>query len=149
MQIGRAGNGMIRLTLLGKSQRKRVVGFTLLELMIVVTIILILAGIAGGQYQQSVLHAKEASLKQDLFVMRQAIQQFTLDKQSAPTSLQDLVDSKYLGAVPTDPITRNKEWHLDFDDVLLSPEQTAPGLTDVHSASEETSPFTRTAYNSW
>jgi general secretion pathway protein G len=126
-----------------------VAGFTLLELMIVVTIILILAGIAGGQYQQSVLHAKEASLKQDLFVMRNAIQQYTLDKQVAPTSLDDLVTAKYLGAVPTDPVTRTKEWHLDFDDVLLSPEQTAPGLTDVHSSSDQNSPFTNTPYNTW
>src|SRR5882724_7050526 len=74
-------------------------GFTLLELMIVITIILILASIAGGRYEKSVLRAKEATLKQDLFVMRQAIQQYTLDKQAAPSSLDDLVQSKYMSAI--------------------------------------------------
>ncbi len=124
-------------------------GFTLLELMIVITIILILAGMAAGRYEKSVLRAKEATLKQDLFVMRQAIQQYTLDKQEAPTSLDDLVQAKYLSAVPIDPITRNKDWHLDFEDVLLSPEQGSSGLTDVHSSSNATSPFENTPYNTW
>ena len=109
-------------------------GFTLLELLIVITMIMILAGIAIGQYQKSVLRSREAVLKQDLFVMRGAIQQYTLDKEAAPTSLDDLVQSKYMGAVPIDPITRNKDWHLDFEDVLLSPTQTSSGLTDVHSS---------------
>src|ERR1700691_325548 len=94
-------------------------GFSLLEIMIVITIILILAGIAAGRYEKSVLRSKEAVLKQDLFVMRNAIQQYTLDKQAAPGSLDDLVESKYMSGIPTDPITRNKEWHLDFEDVLL------------------------------
>ena len=124
-------------------------GFTLIELMIVITIILILAGIAAGRYEKSVLRAKEATLKQDLFVMRQAIQQYTLDKQAPPTSLDDLVQAKYISGIPTDPITRNKDWHLDFEDVLLTPEQTSSGLTDVHSSSDATSPFENTAYSSW
>jgi general secretion pathway protein G len=127
----------------------RSAGFTLIELMIVIMIILILAGIAAGRYEKSVLRAKEATLKQDLFVMRQAIQQYTLDKQAAPTSLEDLVQAQYISAIPTDPITRNKDWHLDFEDVLLSPEQTSSGLTDVHSSSDATSPFENTPYNSW
>src|SRR6202030_4712999 len=66
-------------------------GFSLLEMLIVITIILILAGIAAGRYEKSVLRAKEATLKQDLFVMRQAIQQYTLDKEAGPSSLDDLV----------------------------------------------------------
>lgn len=127
----------------------RSAGFTLIELMIVIMIILILAGIAAGRYEKSVLRAKEATLKQDLFVMRQAIQQYTLDKQAAPTSLDDLVQAQYISGIPTDPITRNKDWHLDFEDVLLSPEQTSSGLTDVHSSSDATSPFENTPYNSW
>ena len=81
--------------------------------------------------------------------MRQAIQQYTLDKQAAPTSLDDLVQSKYLSAIPNDPITRNKDWHLDSEDMLLSPEQTTTGITDVHSVSNATSPFENTAYNTW
>jgi general secretion pathway protein G len=124
-------------------------GFTLLELMIVITIILILAGMAAGRYEKSVLRAKEATLKQDLFVMRQAIQQYTLDKQAAPASLDDLVQAKYISAIPTDPITRNKDWHLDFEQVLLSPEQTSSGLTDVHSSSTAVSPFENTPYDTW
>jgi general secretion pathway protein G len=127
----------------------RAAGFTLLELLIVITMIMILAGIAIGQYQKSVLRSREAVLKQDLFVMRGAIQQYTLDKQAAPSSLDDLVQAKYMGAVPTDPITRNKDWHLDFEDVLLSPTQTSSGLTDVHSSSNAISPFENTAYDTW
>ncbi len=127
----------------------RLAGFTLLEMMIVITIILILAGIAAGRYEKSVLRAKEATLKQDLFVMRQAIQQYTLDKQAAPTSLDDLVQAQYISGIPTDPITRNKDWHLDFEQVLLSPDQTTSGLTDVHSSSDAISPFENTPYNTW
>lgn len=117
--------------------------------MIVITIILILASIAGGRYEKSVLRAKEATLKQDLFVMRQAIQQFTLDKQAAPTSLDDLVQSKYMSAIPKDPMTNNPDWHTDSEDVLLTPEQTTSGITDVHSSSTATSPFENTPYNTW
>lgn len=127
----------------------RAAGFTLLEMLIVIMIILILAGIAAGRYEKSVLRAKEATLKQDLFVMRQAIQQYTLDKQAAPSSLDDLVHAEYISGVPTDPITRNKDWHLNFDNVLLTPTQTSAGLTDVHSSSGATSPFENTAYSSW
>lgn len=130
-------------------RRIRSAGFTLLELMIVIMIILILAGIAAGRYEKSVLRAKEATLKQDLFVMRSAIQQYTLDKQAAPASLDDLVSAQYISGIPTDPITRTKDWHLDFENVLLSPEQTSSGLTDVHSSSDGTSPFENTPYNTW
>ena len=130
-------------------RRKRAGGFTLLEMLIVIMIILILAGIAAGRYEKSVLRAKEATLKQDLFVMRQAIQQYTLDKEAAPSSLDDLVQAKYLGAIPIDPIARSKEWHLDFEDVLLSPEQSSAGLTDVHSTATGASPFENTPYSSW
>ena len=132
-----------------RSPQSRSKGFTLLEMLIVIMIILILAGIAAGRYEKSVLRAKEATLKQDLFVMRQAIQQYTLDKQAAPNSLDDLVQAKYLGGVPNDPITRNKDWHLDFEDILLSPDQTSTGLTDVHSSSDQISPFENTAYSTW
>jgi len=124
-------------------------GFSLLEMMIVITIILILAGIAAARYERSVLRAKEATLKQDLFVMRNAIQQYTLDKEAGPASLDDLVAGKYLSGIPTDPITRSKDWHVDFDQVLLDPLQTTPGLTDVHSSSDQVSPFENTPYNTW
>jgi general secretion pathway protein G len=81
--------------------------------------------------------------------LRQAIQQYTLDKQAAPTSLDDLVTAKYIGTIPVDPITRQKDWHADSDDMLLTPEQTSPGINDVHSSSDMVSPFENTAYNTW
>lgn len=124
-------------------------GFSLLEMMIVITIILILAGIAAGRYEKSVLRAKEATLKQDLFTMRNAIQQYTLDKEAGPSSLDDLVQGKYLSGVPVDPITRQKDWHTESDQVLLDPLQTTPGITDVHSSSDQVSPFENTPYNTW
>ena len=136
-------------TRLRNKPRVHAAGFTLLEMLIVIMIILILAGMAAGRYEKSVLRAKEATLKQDLFVMRQAIQQYTLDKQAAPGSLDDLVQAKYLGGIPTDPITRTRNWHLDFENVLLTPEQTSPGVTDVHSTSDAISPFENTAYSTW
>lgn len=124
-------------------------GFTLLELMIVITIILILINLGVGRYHQSVIRAKEAALRQNLTVMRQAIEQYTLDKQQAPQSLDDLVAGGYLREVPTDPITGKKEWRVVYEDVLLSPEQTATGITDVHSNSDRVSPFESTPYSTW
>jgi general secretion pathway protein G len=128
---------------------KRESGFTLLEALVVITIILILMGIAVGRYERSVLRSKEATLKQDLFVMRNAIQQYTLDKEAGPTSLDDLVAAKYISSIPKDPVTGTKDWHTDSEQVLLDPQQTSPGITDVHSTSPEISPFENTAYNTW
>src|SRR5260370_14371789 len=85
-------------------------GFTLIELMIVITIILILIGIAAGRYDKSVLRAKEATLKQDLQAMRQSIDNYTLDKQAAPQSLEDLVQAAYLLLVPNAPLTTAAGW---------------------------------------
>jgi|SRR5665213_308421 len=124
-------------------------GFTMIELMVVIAIILVLIAMAAGRYERSVTRAKEAVLKQDLQTMRSAIQQYTLDKQQAPQSLDDLVSAGYLREIPTDPITRARDWHSDFEDVMLSPEQTANGITDVHSSSDTVSSFEGTAYNSW
>src|SRR5271169_2426594 len=86
-------------------------GFTLIELMIVIFIILILASMAAVRYERSILQAHEAVLKVDLRTMRDAIQQYTLDKQQAPQSLEDLVSAGYLREIPVDPITRTREWH--------------------------------------
>jgi general secretion pathway protein G len=126
----------------------RAAGFSLLEMMIVITIILILAGIAAARYERSVLRAKEGVLKTDLFTMRNAIQQYTLDKEAGPSSLDDMVP-KYLSAVPVDPMTKQRDWVTESEQVLLDPLQTTPGITDVHSASTQTSPFENTAYNTW
>ena len=124
-------------------------GFTLLELMIVLAIIVIILGMAAGRYQQSIVKAKEAVLHQDLRVMRDAIQQFTLDKQAAPQSLDDMVSAGYMREIPTDPITQRKDWQIETSDVLLSPDQTTTGITDVHSSANTISPFENTPYSSW
>jgi len=135
--------------LAGGHRGRSVLGFTLLELMVVMAIILILLGMAAGRYQRSILHSREAVMKQDLHVMRDAIQQFTLDKLAAPQSLDDLVSAGYLRQVPADPITQQRDWVTVTEDILLSPEQTSVGISDVHSASNDTSPFENTAYSSW
>jgi general secretion pathway protein G len=114
-------------------------GFTLLELMIVIFIITILATMSAVRYEQSVVQAHEAALRQDLFVMRQAIQNYTLDKQEAPSSLEDLHQAHYIGDVPTDPFTHQKDWVTESCDDVLSPDQVAGGICDVHSASDGTS----------
>jgi general secretion pathway protein G len=132
------------------SQRRvRSFGFTLIELMIVITIIFILIGIAAGRYDRSVVRAREATLKQDLQVMRQAIDNYTLDKQTAPQSIESLQEAGYLRIVPTDPMTQAKDWQPQFDEVVLSPEQTGTGMVDVHSNSDKTSPFDGTPYKDW
>lgn len=130
-------------------QKTKQNGFTLLELLIVITIIMILIGMGAGNYQRSVVRSKEAVLKQDLYVLRQSIDQYTLDKQEAPQSLDDLVSAGYLRSVPNDPITGGKDWALEYGDTVLSPEQTTTGVTDVHSSSTASSPFSGEAYSSW
>jgi general secretion pathway protein G len=142
----------IRANRTGRRAGRNVIrsGFTLIELMIVITIIFILLGMAAGRYDRSVHRAREASLKTDLQVMRQAIDNYTLDKEAAPQSLDDLVSSQtpYLREVPTDPITHAKDWHVDTGDLALSPDQTNSGIVDVHSSSDEIS-MDGTPYNTW
>jgi len=115
----------------------------------VISIIFILIGMAVGRYDRAQLRAREAVLRTDLQTMRSAIDNFTLDKQAAPQSLEDLVTEKYLREIPVDPITHAKDWVLQYEDVALSPTQSGSGITDVHSASTGTSPFENTAYNTW
>jgi general secretion pathway protein G len=124
-------------------------GFTLIELMIVMTIILILVGIAAVRYDRTVLRANETVLHQDLQALRQAIDNYTLDKEAAPQSLEDLESAGYIHFVPTDPITHAKDWRLEFKEVVLSPDQSSTGVTDVHSSSDQVSPFEGTPYSSW
>ena len=143
---------ILRRSWLGEIQTRRgdVRGFTLIELMIVMTIIMILASMAAVHYDRSVTRAKEAALHHDLSVMRDAIEQYTLDKQQAPQSLDDLVSSGYLRAVPVDPITGGKDWTVATSDLLLSPDETSNGgITDVHSSSDRVSAFENTPYSSW
>jgi general secretion pathway protein G len=123
-------------------------GFTLVELMIVISIIAILMAIAVPRYSQSVVRARESVLKQDLFSLRSSIDQYTLDKEKAPQSLDELVSSGYLRVIPKDPITNAPDWVPVEDDTLMSADQTAPGISDVHSASQSTG-SDGTAYSSW
>jgi general secretion pathway protein G len=124
-------------------------GFTLLELMVVITIVMVLLGIAAVRYDRSIVRSKEAVLRQDLFTLRQAIDQFTLDKLRAPTSLDELVSADYLRTLPVDPMTNQRDWQTQFEDVVLSADQTGTGITDVHSASNQVSPFEGTPYSTW
>ena len=135
----------------GRKPRQWSAGFTLIELMIVITIIFILIGIAAMRYDRSVQRAREAVLKSDLQVMRQAIDNYTLDKEAAPQSLDDLVNPQapYLREVPVDPMTRAKDWHVDYGDFVLSPDQTNNGIVDVHSSSTQVSSIEGTPYNTW
>ncbi len=128
---------------------KRQRGFTLIELMIVMSIILILVSIAVPLYQQSILRAREAVLRDDLFTMRQVIEQFTFDKNRAPQSLQDLVEAGYLKEIPTDPFTNSRDtWQVTQEDVMQSIDQTQPGITDVHSGATQTGSDGR-PYSEW
>jgi general secretion pathway protein G len=124
-------------------------GFTLLELMIVMVVIGLLAAIAIPAYTTNIKHAREAVLKSDLHTMRTAIDSYTVDKQKAPQSLEDLVQSGYLKSMPVDPFThRSDTWMPVQADTLMSLDQTESGIDDVHSGSQETA-IDGTAYNSW
>jgi len=123
-------------------------GFTLIEMMIVMLIISILLGIAVVAYDKTVKRARETVLRQDLQAMRQAIDNYTLDKQQAPQSLEDLVEAHYLREVPIDPVCQQKDWITHIGDTVLSPEQTSTGVDDVHSGCEQTS-SDGTSYTTW
>lgn len=125
-------------------------GFTLLELMVVMTIILILASFAVPTYTTAITRAKEAVLRDDLYTMRHLIDEYTVDKQQPPSSLQDLVDSGYLrGGIPQDPITGSDQtWKADIEDVPTSTGESQSGVVDVHSGSDAPS-LEGTLYSSW
>jgi general secretion pathway protein G len=129
-----------------KHERQR--GFTLIELIIVCAMISILVGVMIPVYKTHVLHANEAVLKEDLYHMRTAIDQYTQDKGKAPQALDDIVTAGYLHSLPKDPFTRAKDWQTVQEDVLTSIDQTQPGISDVKSASNLIS-SEGTAYSSW
>jgi general secretion pathway protein G len=124
-------------------------GFTLIELMIVMTIIGILTAVAAPIYMRTVNKAKEAVLKEDLHVIRGAIDAYTVDKEKAPQNLEDLVQAGYLKSVPIDPITsRSDTWIVGQSDNLTTIQETAGGIDDVHSGAQSVS-SEGTSFNTW
>ena len=121
-----------------RAHRKQEAGFTLFELLVVMTIIAVLAMLAVPSFKSAVKSAREAVLKEDLQVMRSAIDAYTMDKQKAPQSLDDLVQEGYLKSIPVDPLTRERDsWVTDTSDSLHSLDQTDPGIDNVHSGSQD------------
>lgn len=118
-------------------------GFTLIELMIVMTLIGILAAIAQPQFHQYTIRAREAALKEDLFTLREVIDQYYGDKGKYPDDLQELVDNRYIRKVPEDPFTKSAEtW------VIVPPDTGEGGIFDVHSGSDLIA-LNGTPYNEW
>jgi general secretion pathway protein G len=124
-------------------------GFTLVELMVVMLIIAVLAAIAIPSYLSSIKAAREAVLKEDLHVLRQAIDAYTSDKEKAPQSLDDLVQAGYIKTLPVDPMTHSSTtWVTATDESLSNVDQTEPGINDVHSGSDQVGSDNQ-PYSSW
>lgn len=129
----------------GASQR----GFTMVELVVVVSIIMIFVGMARPIYRTAMVGAREQVLRENLHTLRQLIDEYTRDKNEAPQSLDDLVSAGYLKQLPEDPFTQsNTTWQAEMDDSVFSPEQTKPGIVDVKSGSDQTG-VDGTPYNTW
>jgi general secretion pathway protein G len=143
---------MARLTQSGISPHtginRRRVGYTLIELIIVMAIISVLVSVAVPLYQKSILRAKESLLKSNITTLRTVIDEYTFDKKKAPQQLQDLVTGGYLRAVPLDPITGNDQWITIMEDALTAVDQTDPGIWDVRSRSDQKS-LEGTPYSEW
>src|SRR5687768_10506834 len=122
-------------------------GFTLLELMIVISIVIILASVALPQYQLNIMHTRETVLRDDVFKMRALIDQFAADNGRLPQSLDELVSEGYMREVPVDPFTGQRDWALTTGDDPNSIDG-GSGVTDIHSSSAETSTEGNT-YNEW
>src|SRR5258708_4999493 len=123
-------------------------GFTLLEMMIVISIIIILMAVAIPNYNRTVIQSRESVLRSNLSTLRSVISQYTLDKQKAPQSLDDLVQEHYLRQIPVDPMPKETNWEVVQEDTLMSVDQQEPGIYDVHSPSTGT-PGDGTAYSTW
>ena len=124
-------------------------GFTLIELMIVMTIIGLLAAMAIPSYLKSVQKAKEAALKEDLHTLRTAIDSYTVDKEKAPQDLDDLVQAGYVKTIPVDPMTSRKDtWMTEQSDTLMDINETQGGIDDVHSGAQGLA-SDGTTYNTW
>jgi general secretion pathway protein G len=123
-------------------------GFTLLELMIVISILVILALIAMGQYNRTVLAAKEATLREDLYTMRKMIDQYAADKGKLPQSLDDLKAAGYIHDIPIDPMTDAPDWQTEFGDDVGSPDS-SQGVVNVRSSSSDMDALGEKRYSEW
>jgi general secretion pathway protein G len=123
-------------------------GFTFVEMMVVITIIVILISMAIPIYQKSIIRSREAVLKNNLFTLRTVIDNYTYDKEKAPQSLSDLVSDGYLKKVPLDPITNSDQWKTVMEDATQAVNQSEPGIFDIHSNSDKIS-LDGTPYSSW
>ena len=123
-------------------------GFTLIEMLIVVSIIGILLSLAIPSYRQSLVRAREAVLKENLYTLRQTVEQFTLDKQRPPQALDELIAEGYLRSLPRDITGSADTWEVEYSDLAVSPEQTVSGISDVRSGSAAVS-SEGTPYNTW
>ncbi len=141
---------MVRRIRIGSDKRRaRFRGFTLVELMIVMTIITIIMSVAVPMYQKAIVRAKESVLRNNLFTLRTLIDEYTFDKQKAPQTLEDLVREGYLRQVPVDPILgSNTGWRLVMEEATASVSQTEPGIFDVRSGSDQMS-LEGTPYSEW
>lgn len=127
-------------------------GFTLIELIIVLSIIGLLVGLGLPQYRSAAVKAREAVLKENLFILRKLIDQYGVDKGKYPASLQTLVQEGYLRMIPVDPMTRSAETWIEVREVptLEDPMiMDIPGVVDVKSGSEKNSPIDDSPYGSW
>lgn len=139
---------MARSTQTG-SRRHSLLGFTLIELMICMAIISIILAVAVPMYQKAIVRSKETVLKNNLFSLRNTIDEYTYDKQKAPQTLQDLVSDGYLRAVPMDPMTgSDSTWRIEMEDPMSAVSQNEPGIYDVHSGSDQKS-LEGTPYADW
>jgi general secretion pathway protein G len=123
-------------------------GFTLIEMMIVMAIIVILISIAVPYYQKAITRAKESVLHNNLMAMRNAIDEYSFDKQKAPQSLQDLVKDGYLHDVPKDPIAQTNDWKIIMEDAGQAVNSSEPGIFDIRSTSDKIS-LDGTHYSDW
>ena len=123
-------------------------GFTLIEMIVVISMIMILLSIAVPNYSQSINRAREDNLRRNLWTLNQVIVQYTLDKKKAPQSLGDLKQAGYIKSIPEDITGRDDTWVLDQDDSIMSLDQTEPGITGVHSGSDHIA-SDGTVYSEW